>query len=171
MIERHVLYVDNCRGFKDTYVPLADINFLVGENSSGKTSLLSLLKLMSEERLLIESQFLADDVDLGTFDDIVSAQAEDSSYFRIGMIRWDTEAKLPLALLITYDKHEGLPRDISVTCTYGNKEIAIRRVGKDFHFRTHEKAISVDTDIRRLFGTWINEHRQPSSLWCNSTFS
>lgn len=42
MMDQHVLYVDNFRGFSDAYVPLTDINFLVGENSSGKTSLLSL---------------------------------------------------------------------------------------------------------------------------------
>jgi len=161
MMERHTLYIDNFRGFKDTYVPISDVNFLVGENSSGKTSLLSLLKLMSEERLLIESQFLANDVDLGTFDDIVSAHTEDSSYFRIGMIRWDAEAKMPLAMLVTYEKHEGLPRDISFTCSYGTKEIALKRVGNDFHFRTRDPAISTDTDIYRLFASWIEEHRRP----------
>jgi len=37
MIAEHTLYVDNFRGFRDTYVPIADVNFLVGENSSGKT--------------------------------------------------------------------------------------------------------------------------------------
>jgi AAA domain, putative AbiEii toxin, Type IV TA system len=164
MIDQHTLYVDNFRGFRDAYVPIADVNFLVGENSSGKTSLLSLLKLMSEERLLIESQFLADDVDLGTFDDIVSAHTEDSSYFRIGMIRWDTtaKAKMPMAMLVTYEKHEGLPRDVSFTCSFESKEVVLRRVGKEFHFRTRDRAISVDTDIRRLFAAWIDEHRRPN---------
>lgn len=160
MTEPHTLYVDNFRGFKDTYVPIADVNFLVGENSSGKTSLLSLLKLMSEERLLIESQFLANDVDLGTFDDIVSAHTEDSSYFRIGMIRWDEAAKIPMAMLVTYEKHEGLPRDIGFTCSYGTKEISLRRVGNQFHFRTRDDAISSSTDINRLFSNWIDEHRK-----------
>jgi hypothetical protein len=163
MIDRHVLYVDNFRGFRDTYVPISDVNFLVGENSSGKTSLLSLLKLMSEERLLIESQFLANDVDLGTFDDIVSAHTEDSSYFRIGMIRWDTTAtaQMPMAMLVTYEKHEGLPRDVSFTCTFESKEVALRRVGKEFHFRTRDQAISPETDINCLFADWIDEHRRP----------
>jgi hypothetical protein len=163
MIDEHTLYVDNFRGFRDAYVPIADVNFLVGENSSGKTSILSLLKLMSEERLLIESQFLADDVDLGTFDDIVSAHTEDPSYFRIGMIRWDTTAngKMPLAMLVTYEKHEGLPRDVSFTCTFQNKELVLRRVGREYHFRTRDHAISSDTDIRRLFADWIAEHRRP----------
>lgn len=164
MIDQYTLYVDNFRGFKDTYIPIADVNFLVGENSSGKTSILSLLKLMSEERLLIESQFLADDVDLGTFDDIVSAHSEDSTYFRIGMIRWDTRAngRMPMAMLVTYEKHEGLPRDVIFTCTFESKEVVLRRVGKDFHYRTRDKAISINGDILSLFADWINEHRRPN---------
>src|SRR5258708_20266753 len=115
MIERHTLYVDNFRGFRDTYVPISDVNFLVGENSSGKTSLLSLLKLMSEERLLIDSQFLAEDVDLGTFQDIVSAHADNPSYFRIGMIRWDVtpQSQTPMAMLVTYKNPKALPTDVS----------------------------------------------------------
>lgn len=30
------LYMDNFRGFQDTLLPLKDVNFFVGENSSGK---------------------------------------------------------------------------------------------------------------------------------------
>jgi predicted ATP-dependent endonuclease of OLD family len=79
MFDEHTLYVDNFRGFRDAYIPISDVNFLVGENSSGKTSLLSLLKLMSEGRVLIDSQFLAEDVDLGTFEDIASAHTDNPS--------------------------------------------------------------------------------------------
>lgn len=164
MIDRHTLYVDNFRGFKNTYIPISHVNFLVGENSSGKTSILSLLKLMSDEKLLMEGQFLADDVDLGTFRDIVSANAQDPSYFRIGLIRWDLSGTrpMPLALLITYEKYEGLPRDVSFTCTYGEKELAVRRVGKELHFRVRKDAISPDTDIQHLFSTWIKGHVRPT---------
>lgn len=47
-------------------MPVSDVNFLVGENSSGKTSILSLLKLMSGERLLFDDQFGTEDLNLGT---------------------------------------------------------------------------------------------------------
>ena len=163
MIDEHTLYVDNFRGFKDTYIPIADINFLVGENSSGKTSILSLLKLMSEDRLLIESQFMADDVDLGTFQDIVSAQTDDSSYFRIGLIRWDIHEnrKMPMAILVTYEKHEGLPRDVQFTCTYDTKELTLRRTGNHFYFRTRSNAISPTTNIKQLLATWVRDHKTP----------
>ena len=39
------IYVDNYRGFSKTLVPIGEVNFLVGENSTGKTSILGLIKL------------------------------------------------------------------------------------------------------------------------------
>lgn len=163
MIDHHTLYVDNFRGFKSTFVPVADINFLVGENSSGKTSILSLLKLMSDDQLLLVNRFAADDVDLGTFKDIVSAHSDDAGYFRIGMVRREVNnaGSMPLAMLVTYEKHEGLPQDLCFTCTYGEKEISLRRVGKECHFRTLEGAITPDTDGKRLIERWVEEHDRP----------
>ncbi len=32
------LYIDNFRGFRITCIPIKDVNFFVGENSTGKTS-------------------------------------------------------------------------------------------------------------------------------------
>lgn len=158
MIDRHTLYLDNFRGFKDAYVPVADVNFLVGENSSGKTSILNLLKLMSGERLLFDNQFNTEDLNLGTFDEIVSAQTDDASYFRIGMLRHDSASDLPLAMLITYAKHEALPRDSRFTCTFGRKELAVRRVGDDIFFRVRDNAITPNTEPRRLMERWVEDH-------------
>ncbi len=36
------LFVDNFRGFTNTFIPIEDVNFLVGENSTGKTYIFSL---------------------------------------------------------------------------------------------------------------------------------
>jgi hypothetical protein len=80
------LYVDNFRGFKDTFLPIRDVNFFVGENSTGKTSILSLLKLISSPRFWFNLEFETDETKLGHFDDIVSVGATDRSYFCIGMI-------------------------------------------------------------------------------------
>jgi hypothetical protein len=164
MFDEHTLYVDNFRGFRDAYIPISDVNFLVGENSSGKTSLLSLLKLMSEGRVLIDSQFLAEDVDLGTFEDIASAHTDNLNHFRIGMIRWEVTPKgrTPLAMLVTYEKHDGLPRDVCFSCTSENKEVALRRVGTEFHFKTASLALSEKTNIKGFIAKWAKDHEHPS---------
>ena len=41
------VYMDNYRGFSNAAIPLRQVNFLVGENSTGKTSFLELLDVLS----------------------------------------------------------------------------------------------------------------------------
>lgn len=79
------LYVDNYRGFDKTFIPLTDVNFLVGENSTGKTSILKLLKLISSEEFWRNMDFNIDDVQLGYFHEIVNQFSENKKSFSIGM--------------------------------------------------------------------------------------
>ena len=74
------LYMDNFRGFKDTYLPLKDVNFFVGENSTGKTSVMALLSILSTPRFWETFDFKTDFIDLGYFSEI-SAHSEE---FTIG---------------------------------------------------------------------------------------
>jgi hypothetical protein len=118
---------------------------------------------MSEGRLLLSNQFSAEDVNLGTFQDIVSAHADQPNYFRIGMLRREVMrggSQMPMGMLVTYENHEGLPRDVKFTCTYGDREVALRRVGKEFHYRTADETITADTDIKRLFARWVGDHER-----------
>lgn len=82
------LYMDNFRGFSGTLVPLKQINFLVGENSSGKSSFLSLLNLANQPLFWLDPThvFLSDSV-WTSFGDIVSAWSDDKSRFRVGVVK------------------------------------------------------------------------------------
>ena len=40
------LYLDNYKGFVKTFIPCLDVNFFVGENSTGKTAILNLLNII-----------------------------------------------------------------------------------------------------------------------------
>ena len=40
------LYIDNYKGFDKALIPIADVNFLVGENSTGKSTVMDLLYLI-----------------------------------------------------------------------------------------------------------------------------
>ena len=40
------LYIENYKGFDKTYIPIEDINFLVGDNSTGKSTVMDLLYLI-----------------------------------------------------------------------------------------------------------------------------
>jgi AAA ATPase domain len=81
------IYMHNFRGFNDTLIPLSQLTFLVGENSTGKSSFLKLLYLLSHPHFWFSPEFtLNEDSDLGGFHDIVSAWAADKSYFQVGIL-------------------------------------------------------------------------------------
>ncbi|MBF0473108.1 MAG: AAA family ATPase, partial [Nitrospirae bacterium] len=71
------LYLDNFRGFKKTYIPIKDINFLVGENSTGKTSILGLIKKISQKNFLSELSFNLDELNIRLFDDVINKKLPD----------------------------------------------------------------------------------------------
>ena len=82
-----ILYVDNFRGFEDTYISLKDVNFLVGENSTGKTSILSLINLLHSSTFWTNHEFNNDEVNLGSFDEIITKHSE-KDYFQIGFFNY-----------------------------------------------------------------------------------
>ena len=52
-----ILFVENFKGFKKEYLEFKDFNFFVGENSTGKTSLLSLINLVSRPNFWLSPDF------------------------------------------------------------------------------------------------------------------
>jgi predicted ATPase len=108
------LYVDNFRGFSSTLIPIKKVNFLVGENSTGKTSLLSLLNLLCSLQFWVRQEFNTDQVELGNFKDIVSLEAQDKNYFRIGFFLDQLESKKngtksPILILMTFTESNDMP--------------------------------------------------------------
>lgn len=68
------IYMNIFRGFSETLVPLKQTNFLVGENSTGKSSFLSLMSLVNQPTFWFNPIFtIRDDFGMSSFGDIVSA--------------------------------------------------------------------------------------------------
>src|SRR5699024_4465708 len=76
--------LNNYKGFKEQFITLTDVNFLVGENSTGKTSLLKMINLLSSNEFWFNLEFNTNEVELGYFDEIISKQAKEK-YFQIGI--------------------------------------------------------------------------------------
>ena len=136
-------YLDNFRGFTETTIPLYDVNFLVGENSTGKTSLLKMARLFSTPKLVMGSDFPAgEEVTLGHFGELVSAHATDQTYFRLGMIEDHTYKKSFGAhgVLLTYIQESGQLKIANLTCTIGDKELTIKVEGKKYFYRSDPAA-------------------------------
>lgn len=77
------LFLNNYKGFKQTIISLKDVNFLVGDNSTGKTTVMNLLYIIDHNFVPFQMN-LNKEVKLGGFDDIVNKYSNDKSYFAFG---------------------------------------------------------------------------------------
>lgn len=107
------LYLDNFRGFENTFIPIKDVNFLVGENSTGKSSVLALINLLGSFSFWLNQEFNDENVELGAFKDIVSAHSDNRSTFRVGVLECDVDSAFPSAnqntFLLTFEDQKGQP--------------------------------------------------------------
>jgi hypothetical protein len=81
------VYMNNFRGFTRTVVPIRSVNFLVGENSTGKSSFLALAQLLSQYEFWFNLDFNAGNYEFGGYKDIVSALSPDQTEFQIGVCK------------------------------------------------------------------------------------
>jgi predicted ATP-dependent endonuclease of OLD family len=155
------VYVDNFRGFSDEFIPLADVNFLLGENSTGKSSILALLRLFGFPPFWLSGEFNTDDYQFGNFSDIVSVNASDRTVFRIGYI--DSSVKTArgkegmFVSFFEYIDKEGVP-SINRYC-YATQFHAVQVIfdGNRVRYRADDIKFDVDKTktIRDAFKTWI----------------
>ena len=107
------VYMDNFRGFANTLLPVRQVTFLVGENSTGKSSFLKLLYTLSRPQFWFSPEYtIQEESDLGGFADIVSAWSTDKSYFKIGVLttRRDNKRNLSCAFTVhTFENRDGVP--------------------------------------------------------------
>lgn len=119
-----ILYIDNFRGFQDTYIPLKDVNFFVGENSTGKTSILSLIKIITSLDFWVFSSFNTDEITLGQFDELVN---KGQKSFSIGYFGKNSKLfpDISDAVYMSIINREGLPFVSEIAYIYDDKTIKI----------------------------------------------
>lgn len=169
---KRFLFLDNFRGFSNTTVPIADVNFLVGQNSTGKTSLLNLLRMFSSATFFMGHEFSSDDVRLGHFNELVSAHSEDRRYFRIGFSDERPTGKLHgstlTAMLFTYKEDRGLPRMSRVTLATEGTEIHLRLEddGRVLCKKTDAPQRTSLSEVNSVIATrWAEEHAEEGRGW------
>ena len=164
---KYYLLVDNFRGFTNTCIALKQVNFLVGENSTGKTSVLGLLKMLSGgPGFLFDAELSDEDLAFRHFSDMVSAHSKDQSYFRVGVV-WEepqprSSKKTPVtsAWLFTYVAGEGLPRLSKLTFSRGLETITLWREEAAYFFKS-EKSLNPKTAekvVSTMRSKWVLEH-------------
>lgn len=163
MIDCH-LFIDNFRGFSDTFIPITNVNFFVGQNSTGKTSVLGLLKLFVGPRFLFQQPFADDEVSFGHFSDMVSAHSSDRTFFRVGLV-WQSppikdHQQIAQGWLATFVEEEGLPRLSKFSFGGSSDEISLRFGDNDVYHKsqTHDKEITAEYIVSTLMPKWAREH-------------
>ena len=78
------LYIDNYKGFVNTIIPIKDVNFFVGENSTGKTAVLTLLEIVTSPNFWLDPDFNPEGIELGYFSEMVSQNSTEKKSFSIG---------------------------------------------------------------------------------------
>lgn len=164
--------MDNFRGFKDTYLPLKDVNFFVGENSTGKTSVMALIQIL-QSRVFWENLDFQDDskeINLGSAEEI----CDTSKIVRIGI------HESQLNNISQMRGHKVIHRDyIAILIGIQAQSNGSFQI-KDLHFRTQaievgilsindeykyqiEKNINDNNNhesAEEIFETWINQIQQ-----------
>jgi len=89
-----VLYLHNFRGFKKTYLQLERVNFFIGENSTGKTSILKLIKILSDPEFWFKNNSDHLRKEFGYYSEITEEE-----FFEIGLISVATESFITLKFI------------------------------------------------------------------------
>ncbi len=157
------LYLDNFRGFSKTCVPLADVNFLVGENSTGKTSLLTVLRMFSSPRLFVSTDLFGEDIKLRHFNEMVSAHSNNQRSFSLGVVEGDFPVKKDKShatgVLITYAEDRGLPKIACLTCSIMGREVSLRYEGDRVLFKSQVVPNCGNAlEMKERIPAWLEDH-------------
>lgn len=104
--------MDNYSGFNNTLVTLSDVNFLVGENSTGKTTLISLLKTFMSNNFWANANLNCDKEENRTYSEYVNQYSDNRESFTVGIAG---SGKNPFHVLLEYHNGED---DLPVICGY-----------------------------------------------------
>lgn len=133
------------------------INFLVGENSTGKTSILKLIDLISSGDFWFNGNFRTDNVDFSYYGDVSSSTGNSNGSTRIGILYENEDSEGIVtdysAILMTIAGGANKKTILkSIRCAYEGKELNVR-VQK----RITYKVLAKTSFTPELFDQWCSE--------------
>jgi AAA15 family ATPase/GTPase len=82
-----ILYLNKFRGFEETFLSLKDVNFFVGENSTGKTSVLKAISTIFNHKFWFVNDLNSiEGIDFGYFNEIANGTTV-GAFFEIGIFQ------------------------------------------------------------------------------------
>jgi len=161
-----ILYIDNFRGFQSTYIPLREINFFVGENSTGKSSILKLLGILSSQGFWRYNIFGEKETSLGNFSEIIT-QGSDKAYFEIAFVGTKSETSaVHSAVKFRFIEKDGypVPKEISYRDDLINLQVTIE--GRLLKYR-YQMLGPEEADLQDVvdFKNWIGGNNLKSEIF------
>jgi len=152
------LYIDNFRGFSSTFLELRGVNFFVGENSTGKTSILKILGAISSPGFWHYQQFDNSYVNFGTFSEMISLSRTNKEYFELGLLGDERDGYVS-AVRLKFIEKDNFPqlKEICFVDTSVNLQVYIE--GKSilkYRYRTHIGA-AITENAFGYFQSWIKD--------------
>jgi hypothetical protein len=137
------------------------MNFFVGENSTGKTSVLKLIKLFSDFRFWIYTDFNINEIELGYFSEITS---NNSGFFEIGFHN-ENPGKRISAVKLKFIEKNGIPILSNINMVNSSFNIDVSIESKDDGDNCAYSYKYFPLDLRQLdelknidfFKYWIND--------------
>lgn len=151
-----VIYFDNFRGFEKTFLPLSNVNFFVGENSSGKTSVLKLIKILSDEKFWFTQLFSSDEADLGYYSEITSTSKK--KYFEVGILGDESNENEGInAVKFKFINKEGIPVIKELSLIYNDINIQTLIEDDILKYRFEEVKLNNIDKISKIkyFKNWV----------------
>lgn len=150
-----ILFLNNFRGFQETFIPFKQVNFLVGENSTGKSSILSLLKLMTLPDFWGNDDFNVEDIELGFFNELVSNNTSDRKNFQLAFHN-DEHDRLFKTIKLNYTNQAGSPRLNEIRILFENMNIIFNIGEKQVRYKI--KHVEYQCDSLDNFKIWVNDN-------------
>lgn len=156
-----LLYADNYRGFSDSLIPLKDVNFFVGENSTGKTSILSILKVLHSQEFWFNGDFSVPGMEFGFFDDIVSKNSKQKDSFTVGLLTksQDERNKFMNAFAIRFLNVDSSPFPKEIRYTYSDFDIHLKSSKASIHYKLNRGPNFNQDNKDEVFRNWISEFK------------
>lgn len=147
------LYIDNYKGFTDTVISFCDVNFFVGENSTGKTAVLNLLEIVSSPNFWFDPDFNQDGIELGYYSEMVSQNSSNRKYFSIGSSKDDSRSQRNHSnyIWMKFMEKEHAPEVSECKFIYKSKSVWCKQLETSVIYQTK------DYDNQQDFSTWVRD--------------
>lgn len=130
------LYVDNYKGFNNTFIPFRDVNFFVGDNSTGKSAILNLLTLLLDQKFWNNPNFNTDTIEMGYFDEIVNHYSSDKRYITIAIDFGRSDSKA--YYWMRFGAKKNIPSLVEYMLIIGKKTLKIKIDGNKLLYKSRE---------------------------------